>query len=269
MHFSAILALLPMAVGSYSPDTNDDWRVLVPAADSPAGAYNSLPFKFGIIANAYQSQISSPLDTVSNVQMKSLELIDIDATGGVGDTDIVVEGESSPDTGALLSTDGYTPGTENTPEAAAELYNEVYVSSYGLHSPHGGVSVEKRSASDPDTKAVGADTKLALEIKSLVPVACVTDSVLQLQLEKGILRLNGDRIGSIVSSHQFQFDGPVPQHGALYAAGWLVTKEGLLCLGNNTLFYRCTSGDFYKLYDASIGGQCSPVQLDVIELISC
>lgn len=100
-------------------------------------------------------------------------------------------------------------------------------------------------------------------------VACYTNATLRMSLHDSILRDSDDRIGCIVSGHQFQFDGPTPQHGAVFAAGWSVTKDGQLALGNSTKFYQCASGHFYNLYDQSIGFQCHPVTLDVVELIDC
>ncbi|KAI5951388.1 hypothetical protein KGF54_004462 [Candida jiufengensis] len=100
-------------------------------------------------------------------------------------------------------------------------------------------------------------------------VACYTSATLRMSLHDSILRDSDDRIGCIVSGHQFQFDGPTPQHGAVYAAGWSVTKDGQLALGDCTKFWQCASGHFYNLYDQSIGFQCHPVTLDVVELIEC
>ncbi|KAI5958087.1 hypothetical protein KGF57_002895 [Candida theae] len=100
-------------------------------------------------------------------------------------------------------------------------------------------------------------------------VACYTNATLRMTLRDSILRDSDGRIGCIVSGHQFQFDGPTPQHGAVFAAGWSVTKDGQLALGNSTKFYQCASGHFYNLYDQSIGFQCHPVTLDVVELIDC
>nr|UHH90004.1 Pir11 [Candida metapsilosis] len=100
-------------------------------------------------------------------------------------------------------------------------------------------------------------------------VACYTNATLRMTLQDSILRDSDDRIGCIVSGHQFQFDGPTPQHGAVFAAGWSVTKDGQLALGNSTKFYQYASGHFYNLYDQSIGFQCHPVTLDVVELIDC
>ena len=100
-------------------------------------------------------------------------------------------------------------------------------------------------------------------------VACYTDSSLRMKLEDSILRDSKGRIGCIVSNHQFQFDGPVPQHGAIYAAGWSVTMDGKLALGDCTKFYQCATGEFYKLYNQQIGPQCQPVTLEIVELINC
>ncbi|GAV51350.1 hypothetical protein ZYGR_0AD05330 [Zygosaccharomyces rouxii] len=99
--------------------------------------------------------------------------------------------------------------------------------------------------------------------------ACKNNGTLQLKLEDGILHDIKGRIGSIVSNHQFQFDGPPPQAGAIYAGGWSITPEGNLALGQADVFYQCLSGNFYNLYDQSIGDQCHPVHLEVLELVDC
>ncbi|KAL6451589.1 PIR32 Probable cell wall mannoprotein PIR32 [Candida maltosa Xu316] len=106
-------------------------------------------------------------------------------------------------------------------------------------------------------------------ISPVYSVACYTNATLKMSLTDGILKDSDDRIGCIVSGHQFQFDGPTPQHGAIFAAGWSVTKEGQLALGDSTKFYQCASGNFYNLYDEPIAFQCHPVTLDVVELIEC
>ncbi|QLG71432.1 hypothetical protein HG535_0B04740 [Zygotorulaspora mrakii] len=100
-------------------------------------------------------------------------------------------------------------------------------------------------------------------------VSCKTDGTLEMNLKAGILTDNRGRIGSIVSNRQFQFDGPPPQAGAIYAAGWSITPEGNLAIGENDVFYQCLSGSFYNLYDESLGEQCHPVHLEVIDLIDC
>ncbi|GME99078.1 unnamed protein product [[Candida] boidinii] len=88
-------------------------------------------------------------------------------------------------------------------------------------------------------------------------------------LEDGILKDSKGRIGSIVANRQFQFDGPPPQAGAIYAAGWGITDDGYLSIGDDSIFWQCLSGTFYNLYDQSIGGQCSPVHLKIVDLVEC
>ncbi|GMF57018.1 unnamed protein product [[Candida] boidinii] len=102
-----------------------------------------------------------------------------------------------------------------------------------------------------------------------VSVACKADGALAMTLEDGILKDSQGRIGSIVANRQFQFDGPPPQAGAIYAAGWGITDDGYLSIGDDDVFWQCLSGTFYNLYDQSIGGQCSPVHLKIVDLIEC
>lgn len=99
--------------------------------------------------------------------------------------------------------------------------------------------------------------------------SCLTDNALTMTLEKSILKDGKGRIGAIVANRQFQFDGPPPQAGSIYAAGWSVTAAHLLALGNQTEFFQCKSGDFYNLYDENVAEQCEPVNLAVVDLVSC
>ncbi|CAI4941500.1 AVN_HP_G0149520.mRNA.1.CDS.1 [Saccharomyces cerevisiae] len=100
-------------------------------------------------------------------------------------------------------------------------------------------------------------------------VSCNNNSTLSMSLSKGILTDRKGRIGSIVANRQFQFDGPPPQAGAIYAVGWSITPEGNLAIGDQDTFYQCLSGDFYNLYDKHIGSQCHEVYLQAIDLIDC
>ena len=100
-------------------------------------------------------------------------------------------------------------------------------------------------------------------------VSCKVDGTLEMSIKDGILTDGKGRVGSIVANRQFQFDGPPPQAGALYAAGWSITPDGNLALGDQDVFYQCLSGDFYNLYDESIATQCHPVHLQAIDLVSC
>ncbi|ODV87449.1 hypothetical protein CANARDRAFT_26844 [[Candida] arabinofermentans NRRL YB-2248] len=98
---------------------------------------------------------------------------------------------------------------------------------------------------------------------------CGVDGNLAVTLTDGILYDASGRVGSIVSNYQFQFDGPPPQSGYIYAAGWSIDEDGYLALGDSTEFFECLSGDFYNLYYDSVGDQCSPVEILMVELVDC
>ncbi|QPG75906.1 hypothetical protein FOA43_003292 [Brettanomyces nanus] len=118
--------------------------------------------------------------------------------------------------------------------------------------------------SDGQVEATGSADSTGVNLES-----CKSDGSLAMTLNAGILTDSKGRIGSIVANDQFQFDGPPPQAGAIYAAGWGISSEGNLAIGNTTTFYQCLSGTFYNLYDKSIGSQCHPVNLEVVDLVEC
>ncbi|QPG76968.1 hypothetical protein FOA43_004362 [Brettanomyces nanus] len=104
---------------------------------------------------------------------------------------------------------------------------------------------------------------------AVTQVGCKSGEALTMSLKDSILTDSAGRIGSIVANQQFQFDGPPPQAGAIYAAGWSITDDGKLAIGTTTTFYQCLSGGFYNLYDKSIGAQCAPVNLYIVDLVDC
>ncbi|ODV86720.1 hypothetical protein CANARDRAFT_27134 [[Candida] arabinofermentans NRRL YB-2248] len=115
-----------------------------------------------------------------------------------------------------------------------------------------------------------SDTKVKRDVSSDgLDQHCSVDGNLAVTLAEGILYDSQGRVGAIVSNNQFQFDGPPPQSGSIYAAGWAVSEDGYLALGDSTQFYECLSGDFYNLYNADIADQCNPIQIKLVELIDC
>ena len=127
-------------------------------------------------------------------------------------------------------------------------------------------STEASSASSSATTTLSPSSSAVVEIDS---VSCKNEGTLEMSLNGSVLVDNKGRVGSIVANRQFQFDGPPPQAGAIYAAGWSITPEGNLAIGDNDVFYQCLSGTFYNLYDESIGGQCKPIHLEVVGLVDC
>ena len=150
---------------------------------------------------------------------------------------------SSTEAAASQITDGQIQATTSTTSSASESATSASASS---------------SAASSATASSGIDA-----------VSCKNSGTLSMKLDNGVLSDEKGRIGSIVANRQFQFDGPPPQAGAIYANGWGITPEGNLAIGNEDVFWQCLSGDFYNLYDTEIGGQCKPVHLEVVNLVSC
>ncbi|KAL2062471.1 hypothetical protein VTL71DRAFT_6737 [Oculimacula yallundae] len=93
---------------------------------------------------------------------------------------------------------------------------------------------------------------------------CGQEGLLTAKLADGVLTDSKGRIGSIVANYQFQFDGPPPQAGALYTAGFSVCQNGSLAIGGSAVFYSCASGEFSNLYDRAWAPQCLPVFINVL-----
>ena len=92
---------------------------------------------------------------------------------------------------------------------------------------------------------------------------------LLITLRDGVLRDERHAIGEIVANHQFQFDKP-PQKDALHKEGFsIVYTEGnyYLALDHKIKFWHCKVDDkgLYKLYDESIGEQCSEIELIILK----
>lgn len=132
------------------------------------------------------------------------------------------------------------------------------------------------SSSTTGTKTISTSSSILASSSSTAcptgPIAkvatCKSSSDLNMSLDNGILTDSKGRIGSIVANRQFQFDGPPPQAGAIYAAGWSIV-DGHLAIGSDDIFWECLSGDFYNLYDEYISEQCVPVYLNVVDLVDC
>ncbi|CAF9942004.1 hypothetical protein IMSHALPRED_003146 [Imshaugia aleurites] len=82
-------------------------------------------------------------------------------------------------------------------------------------------------------------------------------------LKGGVLTDQCERTGEIVANAQFQYDLLV-QNNAINTGGFSICSNGTLAVAGSAIFYHCLSGNFYNLYDASIGAQCSPVYLEII-----
>lgn len=224
-----IAAIIPIATAIWAPEAGEDWTLLKPAETAAQGSFLSLPYDFGIVVKAYDTHANYYALNL-NRETKTLE-VGQDEGGQVRKVTTNLENDSMQ--------------IEN--EASGEVPLEQNVRS------------RKHFRRDDETPFAGAARY----------VACALDTTLLVTLENGILRDIQGRVGLIVASKQFQFDGPPPQHGAIYSAGWSVTSAGYLQLGSETKFWQCQLGEHYNLYNEEIAYQCSPVVLEVVELTTC
>ncbi|CCG25641.1 Pir1 1,3-beta-glucan-linked structural cell wall protein [Candida orthopsilosis Co 90-125] len=134
------------------------------------------------------------------------------------------------------------------------------------------VAAESRAAattlSDGQPQESGASSDDD-DSNSSIPQACSSSNNLVMKLEDSVLTDSHGRIGAIVANRQFQFDGPPPQAGSIFAAGWSISSDGYLTLGDSKVFYQCLSGDFYNLYDENVAAQCNAVKLKIIDFVDC
>lgn len=238
----------------YSPQSGEDWTQLKPDTPALDESHDSVPFAFGIVVNPYvinhdgdyeKPPYSSIPRTLTTTFVTSVET---EAPKATKTNDVVYQ---IPD-GQIQRTTVVTDEYDEEDTLDEELQEEIKAKR----------EVEEDSCDEDDDENESF-------VSPVYAVSCKTNTTLEMSLEGGILKDSNNRIGCIVGSRQFQFDGPLPQHGAIYAAGWSITNKAQLALGNSTLFYQCSSGEFYNLYDQPIAYQCSPVSLDVVELIDC
>ncbi|KAF4003111.1 Cell wall mannoprotein PIR3 [Saccharomyces cerevisiae] len=186
--------------------------------------------------------------------------------------------QAAKSTAATVSqiTDGQVQAAKSTAAAASQISDgqvQATTSTKAAASQITDGQIQASKTTSGASQVSDGQVQATAEVKDandpVDVVSCNNNSTLSMSLSKGILTDRKGRIGSIVANRQFQFDGPPPQAGAIYAAGWSITPEGNLALGDQDTFYQCLSGDFYNLYDKHIGSQCHEVYLQAIDLIDC
>ncbi|AJS44115.1 beta-1,3-glucan linked protein [Saccharomyces cerevisiae] len=186
--------------------------------------------------------------------------------------------QAAKSTAAAVSqiTDGQVQAAKSTAAAASQISDgqvQATTSTKAAASQITDGQIQASKTTSGASQVSDGQVQATAEVKDandpVDVVSCNNNSTLSMSLSKGILTDRKGRIGSIVANRQFQFDGPPPQAGAIYAAGWSITPEGNLALGDQDTFYQCLSGDFYNLYDKHIGSQCHEVYLQAIDLIDC
>ncbi|KAG7933095.1 hypothetical protein KL904_004151 [Ogataea polymorpha] len=289
MKFSAAI-FAAGAIAAYVP--SEPWSTLTPSATLES-ATTDYTKTFGIAINKVTSTSGAKAkrDVVTQIgdgQVQATTATTAAVVSQIGDGQIQAT-TATPETAAVVTQigDGQIQATTATSKAAETTANVVSQIGDGQIQATTATSAHKSVVSqigDGQVQATTGTSSVASQItdgqvqasstaaagdSSSIPTSCKSDEALAMVLKDGILTDSKGRIGSIVANRQFQFDGPPPQAGAIYAAGWAISPEGYLAIGNTTTFYQCLSGNFYNLYDESIGGQCEPVHLNIVDLVSC
>ncbi|CAH6719592.1 cell wall mannoprotein Pir3p [[Candida] jaroonii] len=334
MKFLNIIALSTLAISAYVP--SDPWTDLTPTATlaSDSGATSSLEGSYALSIKTIS--VASESTAASTIEKRDVEQITdgqvqqhTDApVAQISDGQIqhqteasivnqISDGQVQQQTAAALVNqigDGQVQqqtaaalvnqiGDGQVQQQTATVANQIgdgqaqqQTATVASQIGDGQIQATADAASQISDGQIQA-TSAANDDGDAFTATCVAKDSLLLQLKDGILTDSQGRIGSIVANRQFQFDGPPPQAGAIYAAGWAVvpidyveddtTKEEAdnnakgttrkvkreagykLALGKQTTFYQCLSGDFYNLYDESIGGQCSEVEFVLLKALDC
>ncbi|CAI7177394.1 BEM_collapsed_G0029610.mRNA.1.CDS.1 [Saccharomyces cerevisiae] len=274
-------ALAATTLAAYAP--SEPWSTLTPTA-TYSGGVTDYASTFGIAVQPISttSSASSAATTASSKAKR--------AASQIGDGQVqaatTTASVSTKSTAAAVSQigDGQVQATTKTTAAAVSQIGDGQVQATTKTTAaavsqitDGQVQATTKTTraasqvSDGQVQATTATSASAAATSTdpVDAVSCKTSGTLEMNLKGGILTDAKGRIGSIVANRQFQFDGPPPQAGAIYAAGWSITPDGNLAIGDNDVFYQCLSGTFYNLYDEHIGSQCTPVHLEAIDLIDC
>ena len=292
----ASAALATTALAAYAP--SEPWSTLTPSATFKSGltdyastfgiavepittAVNSTTStskaKRDAVSQIGDGQIQATTRTTTTLSKKSTAA----AVSQIGDGQIQAT-TATKKTAAAVSQigDGQIQATTKTTAAAVSQIGDGQIqattatkkSTAAAASQIGDGQVQATTKATSTTTGAATTKTTQAATNPSDPVSaqsCKNDGTLSMTLKEGILVDGKGRIGSIVANRQFQFDGPPPQAGAIYAAGWSMTPEGNLAIGDNDVFYQCLSGNFYNLYDEHIGSQCTPVHLSAIDLVDC
>ncbi|CCE63417.1 hypothetical protein TPHA_0E03270 [Tetrapisispora phaffii CBS 4417] len=298
----ATTALASTALAAYNP--SEPWTTLTPSA-TYAGGYTDYSASFGIAVQPIASSVAKRAEAISQIGDGQIQATTKTTTSAAKSTaaavsqigDGQIQATTKTTTSAAKSTaaavsqigdgqiqattstkataaavsqigDGQVQATTSSAKSSAAAASQINDGQVQASTTKATTTLEGSSSSSSaaTSTSTSAATTGALVINS---VSCSGSGTLALSLKGGELTDAKGRIGSIVANRQFQFDGPPPQAGAIYAAGWSITPEGNLAIGDNDIFYQCLSGNFYNLYDETLGAQCNPVHLEIVDLVDC
>ncbi|CAI4559098.1 ASN_collapsed_G0028650.mRNA.1.CDS.1 [Saccharomyces cerevisiae] len=259
-------ALAATTLAAYAP--SEPWSTLTPTA-TYSGGVTDYASTFGIAVQPISttSSASSAATTASSKAKRAASQIG-DGQVQAATTTASVSTKSSAAAVSQIGDGQIQATTKTTAAAVSQIGDGQIQATTTTLAPRAPLPPQVSDGQVQATTATSASAA-ATSTDPVDAVSCKTSGTLEMNLKGGILTDGKGRIGSIVANRQFQFDGPPPQAGAIYAAGWSITPDGNLAIGDNDVFYQCLSGTFYNLYDEHIGSQCTPVHLEAIDLIDC
>ena len=271
-----VSALAATSLAAYAP--KDPWSTLTPSATYKGGItdYSST---FGIAVEPIATTASSKakraaaISQIGDGQIQATTKTTAAAVSQIGDGQIQATTKTKAAAVSQIG-DGQIQATTKTTAAAVSQIGDgqIQATTNTTVAPVSQITDGQIQATTLTSATIIPSPAPAPITNGTDPVTaetCKSSGTLEMNLKGGILTDGKGRIGSIVANRQFQFDGPPPQAGAIYAAGWSITPEGNLSIGDQDTFYQCLSGNFYNLYDEHIGTQCNAVHLQAIDLLNC
>ncbi|SCV03510.1 LANO_0G04566g1_1 [Lachancea nothofagi CBS 11611] len=267
MQFKSLVAsaLLSGCVVSAEDVNSSSWTTLTPTK-TIAGGFTDYVSSFGIAVKAVTGSSASVTATASGKAKR--DAISQISDGQIQATSTASQTQATSTSSQIHATSTVSQISDGQVQATSATASEVVSSeaSESLIPASSSASMHETTTLSSNSTSASASSIPDTDIKVM---SCKNDGTLEMSLHGSILKDAKGRIGSIVANRQFQFDGPPPQAGAIYAAGWSITENGNLAVGETEVFYQCLSGTFYNLYDESIGAQCSPVHLEIVKLVDC
>ncbi|CAI1507524.1 hypothetical protein SEUBUCD646_0J00580 [Saccharomyces eubayanus] len=267
--------LTSIALSAYAPP--EPWATLTPGS-TMAGATTDYRTSFGLAVVPFtvsevkvkRNVISQINDGQVQVTTQKLPSVVSKIVSQIGDGQLQVTTAKNVVTKSKTFTSTATAtATATTTKIKTKTKTKTKTAISQIHDGQVQATTSSISSKLDPSKSKSEPAKKSSEVTVVKVQACKNAGTLEITLQGGVLIDSKGRIGSIVGNRQFQFDGPPPQAGTIYAGGWSITKQGTLAIGNSDIFYQCLSGTFYNLYDKSIGGQCSPVHLQAVGLVDC
>ena len=271
--------------GQVQGDTNGTvmMTTMSTSSDSPATLTSSPPPHTMNNVDAQSQPMTVTVTETETATVTKMQMAECDATS---------RQDPPPQTGEAVSQieDGQVQGPMATGASSSDrmgsMLSPMMGSGNSTSSHHNMTTAFSMWSQNSSSSSSSSNDRHSAEVEAGEAadlVACRSNSTLMITLENGVLKDAHGRTGYIASNFQFQFDDP-PQAGAIFTSGFSVCHHDAhgedgqdggsgnsptLALGGSKVFWQCLSGHFYNIYDRHWAEQCSPVEVQVLELVDC